>query len=107
MAKTSSALKKKVSETPKKTAGKRKVAPAVIGIDTANEQALAVLEQLNLEENLRSDIKWCLGSYRHDLNPIGLIDTSKRALDVLKAAKAKNTKAVTAKVISDLQKTLK
>lgn len=108
MAKTSTTPRKKVSEAPKKATTKKKtVTASTVDIDKANEQALTTLQQLNIEENLQSDIQWCLGSYRHDQNPIGLIETGRRALDALKAAKAKNTKAVTAKVISDLQKALK
>jgi hypothetical protein len=107
MAKTPSSPKKKPSEALKKTSVKKKPATSVVGVDTANEQALATLEKLNIEVSLRSDIQWCLGSYRHDQNPAGLIETAGRALDVLKTAKAKNAKAVAAKVISDLQKVLK
>lgn len=107
MAKTTSAPKKKASEAPKKTPAKKKATASVVTLDTANKQALATLAQLNIEENLRNDIEWCLGSYRHDQNPVGLIETAGRALNALKAAKAKNTKAVAAKVISDLQKVLK
>lgn len=106
MAKTSASPKKKASETPKKAPAKKKATSSSVNIDMANEQALAALEQLNIEDSLRSEIQWCLGSYRHDQNPTGLIETAKRALTALKAAKAKNTKAVAAKVISDLQKVI-
>lgn len=106
MAKTPPSPKKKSSEAPKKTAVKKKPATSVIGVDTANEQALAALEKLNIEVSLRSEIEWCLGSYRHDKNPVGLIETARRSLNALKEAKAKSTKAVAARVISDLQKVL-
>ncbi|NBW34878.1 MAG: hypothetical protein EBR30_07635 [Cytophagia bacterium] len=76
-------------------------------MDKVSEAALAALKKLNVEEKLQQDIAWCLGSYSHDNNPVGLIETAKRALTVLKAAKAKNAKAVTVKVISDLEKVIK
>ncbi|NBP70118.1 MAG: hypothetical protein EBU52_15400 [Cytophagia bacterium] len=75
-------------------------------MDKVSEAALAALKKLNVEEKLQQDIAWCLGSYSHDNNPVGLIETAKRALTVLKAAKAKNTKAVTVKLISDLEKVI-
>jgi hypothetical protein len=97
----------KKTETPAKKAAPRKTAKAsAITIDQACEQALETLKNLGHEENLQSEIAWCIGSYRFDNNPIGLLQNGTRALEVLRAAKAKNAKAVPAKVISDLQKAL-
>jgi hypothetical protein len=103
MAKTSSSTKK--NAPAKKTAAPKKV--ATLAIDKVNEQALVALQKLAIEDKLRNDIEWCLGSYRHDQNAIGLTQTAARALTALKAAKAKNAKAVTAKLITDLEKVSK
>lgn len=104
MAKTSTS-KKKVAETPKKTAVKKK-ASATVSIDKANEAALSALKKLGIEEQLQNDIEWCLGSYRHDGNAVGLVETGIKAIKVLKAVKSKSPKAVTAKVITDLEKAI-
>ena len=106
MAKASIPAKKKSNETPKKTPVKKK-STATVQIDTINEQALVALTKLNLDSNLCNDIEWCLGSFRHDQNPKGLVETAAKALVVLKEAKAKNAKAVPAKLITDLQKEVK
>lgn len=108
MAKASASPKKKAVVTTKKAPAKKKVsASTVIRIDKVNQQALIILQQIGVEEKLRNDIEWCLGSYSHDKNPTGLHETASRALIVLKEVKATNAKAVPAKVITDLQKALK
>lgn len=107
MAKSTTPAKKKISTNAEKSAPKKKVSASTVSLDNVNEAALTVLKKLNIEEKLQNDIAWCLGSYGHDNNPVGLIETAKRAIIVLKAAKAKNTKAVAAKVISDLEKVVK
>jgi hypothetical protein len=103
MAKSPSPAKK--TAPAKKAAAPKKL--TAIAIDKVNEQALTALEKLAIEDKLRSDIEWCLGSYRHDQNAVGLTDTAARALAALKAAKAKNAKAVSAKLITDLGKVAK
>ena len=90
--KTSSATKSKV--------------PAVDPIEKASLQALMTLQSLGIEQQLQQDIEWCLGSYRHDKNPAGLLEMSERALAALQEAKARKAKGVTAKVIGDLVKAL-
>ncbi len=105
MAKTSTP-KKKVTEASKKTPAKKKAA-AVISIDKANEAALSVLKKLGIEEPLQNDIEWCLGSYRHDGNAVGLMETGTKAIKALKAAKLKSPKSVTAKLITDLEKAVR
>ncbi|MDL5047147.1 hypothetical protein QQ054_14070 [Oscillatoria amoena NRMC-F 0135] len=62
---------------------------------------------MNLEAGLQADIQWCLGSYRHDKNPIGLYEMVRKAMPVLKSAMEKNKKSVSVKLISDLEKALK
>jgi hypothetical protein len=100
----STPTKKTVGASTKKAAPKKKTSTASVSIDKASQAALTVLKKLNIEEKLQQDIEWCLGSYGHDHNPVGLIEIAKRTIKVLEAAKAKNAKAVTIKVISDLEK---
>lgn len=76
-------------------------------IEHVNEEALRKLEELGIEEQLRRDLEWCLGSYRADHNPVGLYDTARRALSVLQAEKEKKTRGVTAKLINALEQVVK
>ncbi|MBL7858329.1 MAG: hypothetical protein JNM57_11625 [Cyclobacteriaceae bacterium] len=70
------------------------------------EEALKKLQSLGIEQQLQSDLYWCLGSYRHDKNPVGLYEMGQRALTVFKAEKEKKTKGITTKIIADLEKAL-
>lgn len=76
-------------------------------IEKLSEETVQKLQELGIEEQLQRDIQWCLGSYRADNNPVGLYDTLRKALAVLKAEKEKKTKGVSAKLISDLEKSVK
>ncbi len=91
-----------VTAKPKKTAAKK----SNLSIDQVNVQILDKLKSLNVEPQLQSDINWCLGSYRNDHNPVGLYATSKKALAVFTSIKEKNTRAISAKLIADIQKVL-
>jgi hypothetical protein len=93
------------AKTPKKTtAGK---APASgNNIEIASEQLLEKLKSLGIDQQLQNDLEWCLGSFRSDNNPVGLYEVAERALSVLRDEKAKKTKGVTAKMITDLEKVL-
>lgn len=73
-------------------------------IEKVSEDALRVLQELGIEEQLQRDIQWCLGSYRSDHNPVGLYDNVRKAIDVLKSEKEKKTKGITVKLISALEK---
>jgi len=98
----------KKTTPPKKAAtprSKSKAAP--VSIEKVSEQVLQKLQALNAEPQLQADIAWCLGSYRYDKNPVGLIQKGAEALAVFNALKEKNAKAVPAKLISDLEKALK
>ena len=90
---------KKVPSKPKKKA-------VVVDIEKTTEDALAKLKALDIEYGLQADIEWCLGSYRADKNPIGLLDMINRALTIFKAELQKKTKGVNAKLIADLEKAL-
>jgi hypothetical protein len=98
--------------TKKSEAGKNSKPTATktskpLAIETVSEQVLGKLQSLNIEAGLQADIQWCLGSYRHDKNPVGLYEMGHKALPVLKAAAEKNKKSVSAKLIADLEKALK
>lgn len=104
------ATEKKSPQAPaKKAAAPRSKAKATpsLSIDKVSEQVIEKLQSLNAEPQLQADIAWCLGSYRYDKNPVGLIQNCTIALSVLKTVKAKNAKAVPAKLITDLEKALK
>jgi len=102
-----SAVKKVASPVKKSvTASKPKATKALL-IEKACEEALKKLKSMNIELGLQADIDWCLGSYRNDKNPVGLYETGAKALQVFQAAAAKNTKAIPAKLLSDLAKALK
>ena len=66
--------------------------------------ALEKLEKLNLDEKLHAELSWCWNSYKYDNNPIGVIEKSKKALELLKAKREENSKAVAKKLVDDLQK---
>lgn len=104
------ATEKKTTQAPvKKAAAPRSKAKATssLSIDKISEQVIEKLQALNAEPQLQADIAWCLGSYRYDKNPVGLIQNCTTALSVLKSLKTKNAKAIPAKLITDLEKALK
>ena len=84
----------------------RKAKPSVAPIAKVTQTILEKLNALNIETQLQSDIAWCLGSYSHDNNPIGLYEVAGKALEILKREQAKKTKGITAKIISDVEKAL-
>jgi hypothetical protein len=84
----------------------KKAKSAVAPIVKANESILEKLKTLDLAPDLQSEITWCIGSYSHDNNPIGLYDTAAKALDILKAEQARKTKGITIKFITDIEKAL-
>lgn len=98
---------KSAAKTPKKAPAKTtKDKTSNASIDKVSEETLEKLRALNIEPELQNDLEWCLGSYRADGNPVGLYAMAERALNVLKAEKDKKTKGVTAKMISDLEKSI-
>ena len=81
-------------------------AKAPVSIVKISEGILDKLQALGVESGLQSDIVWCIGSYKHDQNPVGLVETSHKAIAIFKAELEKKTKGITAKFISDLEKNL-
>ena len=65
------------------------------------------LSQLQIEDELVSEIEWCLGSFAHDQNPKGLYEKADQALKALTKFKKKNDKKVSKKLLDDLTKAIK
>ena len=63
------------------------------------------LEKLSQLE-LAAELTWCWGSYQNDHNPSGLVEKSEAALSLFRAAREKNSKAVTKKLVEDLESAL-
>ncbi len=110
MAKASSTPATKVEGKPASKAAAKKVTSKVKASPDIESVSMAVLEKLialKLDLQLQADIEWCLGSYSHDKNPVGLIDSLKRAFQVFKVELTKKTKGVTAKFVTDIEEALK
>ena len=93
-------------KTPEGTTKKKPAAKTAVSILKVTETILDKLKALHLDPALQSDIVWCIGSYRHDKNPIGLHENVAKAVAVFKAELAKKTKGITAKFIGDIEKAL-
>ena len=99
----------KTSATKVKKAAPVKSTAKVSSVDPLQKvsmETLKKLQTLNIQQQLQADLEWCLGSYTHDKNPVGLVDAVSRSLSALKTEQAKKTKGVTAKFIGDLEKIL-
>lgn len=70
--------------------------------------AVSAFEKLNLEQfqDTLGKLKWCIGSYEFDKNPIGLNELGQVALKGLKEFKKEHPRKVTKKVIEGLEKSL-
>jgi hypothetical protein len=75
-----------------------------VQLEKTVENTIEKLQKLNANETLVSELEWCLGSYRYDHNPTGLIEKSQVALELLKTKKEANSRAVSQKLIQDLEK---
>ncbi len=106
-------MAKATSKAAPKVAKKTSAKPASttstksIEIDKAADLALAKLKELNLDAPLQGELEWCIGSYSFDKNPEGLIKMISKAITVFNEEKAKKTKGVTPKLISDLSGAIK
>ncbi len=89
---------------------KKAAAPKVakpVDIEKVSKDILEKLKVTNLAPELQSEIEWCLGSYGYDNNPVGLYQTAEKAVAVFTAAKNDKVKGVTAKLITDIEKSIK
>ena len=102
-AKSATAPVKKASATAKP---KAKASSSAEAIEKVSKEILKTFQAVGIEEQLQADLTWCLGSYAHDKNPIGLYEIGEQSLIILKREQAKKTKGVTAKLINDLEKVL-
>src|SRR6266496_502979 len=84
----------------------KKAATSTAPISKVAQTILEKLTALDIEPQLQAELNWCIGSYNHDGNPVGLYEVAKKALVVLKAENSKKTKGVTARLISDIEKAL-
>jgi hypothetical protein len=73
----------------------------------ACQDAKDKLTALGIQEELVSELEWCLGSYAADNNPDGLYIKGKEALAALEKFKKSNPRKVSKKLIDDLSKATK
>lgn len=69
-------------------------------------ETVSKLEKLKVGESLAAELSWCWFSYKNDQNPVGLVEKSEKALGLFKAAREKNSRAVSKKLVEDLEKIL-
>src|SRR5882724_8997141 len=93
----------KTTLKPAKAAKKIDKTPSIVKVA---ESLLDKLKSANLDPQLQADITWCLGSYSHDQNPVGLYEVAAKALGLCKTEHSKKTKGFTAKLIGDIEKAL-
>jgi hypothetical protein len=98
--------------TPAKAAAKKVAtkAPAktkTTDIEKVSKSILTKLRLLDVDHQLQSEIEWCLGSYRHDKNPVGLIQTAERAIGIFKTSLARKTKGITPKFVATIEASIK
>ncbi|NQU34287.1 MAG: hypothetical protein HQ521_13735 [Bacteroidetes bacterium] len=74
----------------------------------ACEDAVLLFTKLNREEqaDIKSKLEYCIGSFDHDGNPIGLFEYGAVALNELKSFKAKYPRKVNKTVLVNLEKYL-
>ncbi len=92
--------------SPKKVAAKAPAKATSTDIESISKTILTKLKALDLDQTLQSEIEWCLGSYRHDKNPVGLVQAANTAIGLFKTELAQKTKGVTAKLIADIEKAI-
>lgn len=57
-------------------------------------------------ETLAAELSWCWVSFQNDHNPVGVIEKGKKALELFKEAREKNSKAVSKKLVESFEKAL-
>lgn len=93
-------------KAPAKKAASKPKAASTLNIEKVSEDILAKLKALNIEHQLQADIEWCLGSYRYDQNPTGLLETAAKSVAAFKQELTKKTKGVTAAMVKNIEKVL-
>lgn len=69
-------------------------------------EAVQKLEKVAGGNTLAAELSWCWVSFQNDQNPIGVIQKGLEAVELFKEARAKNSKAVSKKLIESLEKAL-
>lgn len=68
--------------------------------------AVYKLDKLKLGDSPAAELTWCWESYKNDQNPVGLIEKCEKAVRLFKGVCEKNSRAVSKKLIEDLEKIL-
>ncbi len=68
-------------------------------------EVVGKLEKINYPE-LAAELSWCWVSYRQDGNPVGVVEKAGFALSTFRELREKNSKAVSKKLVEDLEKAL-
>ena len=69
-------------------------------------ETVSKLEKLKIGDSLAAELSWCWNSYKYDQNPVGLIEKSQKAVELFKEVREKNSRAVSKKLVEDLEKFL-
>lgn len=79
---------------------------AELKIEKALVAAKDKLNSLGIEDQLVSEIEWCLGSFAHDGNTEGLFEKAGQAHKALAKFKKSNDRKVGKKLLDDLEKAI-
>jgi len=69
-------------------------------------EVIQKLSKLKSGETFASELSWCWVSFQNDQNHEGVIEKGQQALALFKEAREKNCKAVSKKLVENLEKTL-
>jgi hypothetical protein len=75
--------------------------------EAISKTVLEKLIVLKLDQQLQADLEWCIGSYSHDKNPVGLLEALNRASELFTSELAKKTKGVTAAFVKSIDAVIK
>jgi hypothetical protein len=77
-------------------------------VDKMEKLVADVIEKLGKlkHADLAADLSWCWVSFQNDQNPVGVIEKASQAVAAFKEAREKNAKAVSKKLVEDLEKAL-
>lgn len=75
-------------------------------LEKAVPEVVQKLQKLKSGETLAAELSWCWVSFQNDQNPVGVIEKGQAALELFKEAREKNSKAVSKKLVENLEKAL-
>lgn len=73
-------------------------------IEKTVSEAVAKLEKLKVGDSLAGELTWCWYSYKNDQNPVGFVQKGQEALALFKSVREQNSRAVSKKLLEDLEK---